>query len=160
MSLLQCGGMGGSEGELIDLTHQFFKVYPDYLFCRALAFNITTLVMTHEDALEILTKKAGAAQQNRQPITDKLDQRIIMIEGGPVRIKDLSLRESMSQKDEVLIEIANFYLKHPYAHGRTKKIRYLPRYLRTFFLSVLVGHAKSRGLDLDYGAYFDMLRLL
>ena len=152
--------MEGTEGELIALTHQFFKYYRDYLFCRTLAFNITTHVTTHEDALEILTKKARAAQQNREQITEKLDQHSVRIQEHRVRIKDLSLPEIMSQEDGVLTEIANFYLKHPHAHGRTKKSRLLPRHLRTLFLSALVGHAKRRGLDLDYNAYFDMLTLL
>jgi hypothetical protein len=152
--------MEDTEGELMDLTHQFFKYYRDYLFCRTLAFNITTNVTTHEDALEILTKKARAAEQNREQISEKLDQHSVTIHEKPVRIKDLSLREIMIQEDSVLTGIANFYLKHPHAHGRTKKSRLLPRYLRTLFLSALIGHAKRRGLDLDYNAYFDMLTLL
>jgi hypothetical protein len=152
--------MEDTEGELMDLTHQFFKYYRDYLFCRTLAFNITTNVTTHEDALEILTKKARAAEQNREQISEKLDQHSVTIHEKPVRIRDLSLREIMIQEDSVLTEIANFYLKHPHAHGRTKKSRLLPRYLRTLFLSALIGHAKRRGLDLDYNAYFDMLTLL
>ena len=152
--------MEGTEGELVGLTHQFFKLYPDYLFCRTLAFNITTNVTTHEAALEILTKKARAAKQNRDQISEKLDHHSVTIQDKPVRIKQLSLREILEQEDEGLTEIANFYLKHPHAHGRTKKSRLLPRYVRTLFLSALIGHAKRRGLDLDYNAYFDMLTLL
>lgn len=152
--------MEGTEGELIGLTHQFFKYYPDYLFCRTLAFNITTNVTTHEAALEILTKKARAAEQNREQISEKLDHHSVTIQEKPVRIKELSLREIMGQEDEGLTEIVNFYLKHPHAHGRTKKSRLLPRYVRTLFLSALIGHAKRRGLDVDYNAYFDMLTLL
>ena len=152
--------MEGPERELVDLTRQFFKQYPDYLFCRTLAFNITTHVTTHEDALEILTKKARAAEQNREQIAEKLDHHSVTIQEKPVRIKDLSLREIMGQEDEVLTEVANFYFKHPHAHGRTKKSRLLPRTVRTVFLSALIGHAKRRGLDLDYAACFDMLTLL
>ena len=152
--------MGGTKGELIDLTHQFFKYYPDYLFCRTLAFNITSQVTTHEDALDILSRKARAAEQNREQISEKLDRYSVSVQEKPVRIKELSLREIMGQADGVLTEIANFYLKHPHAHGRTRKSRLLPRYVRTLFLSALIGHAKRRGLDLDYDAYFDMLTLL
>jgi len=152
--------MEGTEGGLIDLTHQFFQYYPDYLFCRTLAFNITTNVTTHEDALEILISKARAADQNREQISEKLDHHSVRIQRKTARIKKLSLRAIMGQEDEVLTQIANFYLKHPYAHGRTKKSRLLPRYVRTFFLSALIGHSKRRGLDLDYNAFFDMLTLL
>ncbi len=152
--------MGGTKGELIDLTHQFFRYYPDYLFCRTLAFNMTTHVTTHEDALDILTSKARAAEQNREQISEKLDRYSVVIQKEPVCIKGLSLREMVGQGDSVLTEIANFYLKHPHAHGRTGKSRLLPRYVRTLFLSALIGHAKRRGLDLDYDAYFDMLTLL
>ncbi len=152
--------MEGTEGELIDLTHQFFKYYPDYLFCRTLAFNITTNVTTHEDALDILISKARAADENREQISEKLDRHSVRIAERPARIKELSLREIMEQEDQVLTEIANFYLKHPHAHGRTKKNRLLPRYVRTLFLSALIGHSKRRGLDLDYNAFFDMLTLL
>ena len=152
--------MEGTDGGLIDLTHQFFKYYPDYLFCRTLAFNITTNVTTHEDALEILISKARAADQNREQISEKLDRHSVRIAEGPARIRELSLREIMGQEDGVLTEIANFYLKHPHAHGRTKRTRLLPRSVRTMFLSVLIGHAKRRGIDLDYSTYFDMLTLL
>ena len=152
--------MERTEEELIGLTHQFFKYYPDYLFCRTLAFNITTNVTTHEAALEILIKKARAAEQNREKISEKLDHRSVTIQENPIRIKKLSLREIMGQADEVLTEIVNFYLKHPHAHGRTRKSRLLPRYFRTLFLSALIGHAKRRGLHLDYNAYFNMLTQL
>ncbi|MEE2822874.1 MAG: hypothetical protein VYA53_07810 [Acidobacteriota bacterium] len=152
--------MEGKEGERTNLTRQFFKHYPDYLFCRTLAFNVTTDVMTRENAFEVLTKKVQATERNQEQITEKLDCRVITIQGNQVRIKDLSLREVMSQEDEVLTKILNFYLKHPHAHGRTKRTRLLPRFVRTMFLSVLIGHAKRRSIDLDYSTYFDMLTLL
>ena len=152
--------MGNSERTLRRLTHHFFQYYPDYVFCRTLAFNVQNNVATHQGAIEVLAKKARAAQQNREEIDEKLDRYCVMVQGKPDRIKDLSLREIMGQEDAVLTEIANFYFKHPYAHGRTKRIRLLPRWIRTFFLSAFIGHAKRRGLDLDYDAYFDMLTLL
>ena len=115
---------------------------------------------TYESATSILAKRARAAEQNRQQINEKLNHYKVEIHGQPDRVKDLSLGEIIRQEDPVLQEIINFYFKHPYAHRRTKKSRLLPRWIRTFFLSALLGHAKKRELDLDYDAYFDMLRLL
>jgi len=126
------------------LTHDFFQAYPDYTFCRTLAANIIDRVTTYESATTILAKRARAAEQNRQQIDEKLDHYKVSIHGQLARIKDLSLREIIKQEDTV----------------RTKKSRLLPRWIRTFFLSALLGHAKERELDLDYDANFDMLRLL
>ena len=152
--------MESEEARLRTLTHDFFQAYPDYIFCRTLGTNIINRVTTYESATTILAKRARAAEQNRQQIDEKLDHYSVDIRGQPSRVKDLSLREIIRQEDPELREIANFYLNHPYAHRRTKKSRLLPRWIRTFFLSALLGHAKDRKLDLDYDAYFDMLRLL
>ena len=152
--------MGSEEERLRRLTHDFFQSYPDYTFCRTLAVNIIDNVTIYESATAILAKRARAAKQNRQQIDEKLDHYTVNIHGQPGRVKELSLREIIRQEDSVLREIANFYFKHPYAHSRTKKSHLLPRWIRTFFLSALLGHAKNRKLDLDYDAYFDMLRLL
>ena len=142
------------------LTHEFFLYYPDYQFCRTLALNIQNNVTTHEDAMEILAKKNRATVENRVEIEAQLNRRTILINKRRVLVRSLSLREIMNQEDAVLEEILKIYFKHPYAHRRTKKFRFLPRWIRTMFLSTLVGHANSRGLDLDYDAYFDMLTLL
>lgn len=143
-----------------DLIRRFFRRYPDYAFCRALALNIENQVTTHAHALEMLARKSQAAEENRAEIEKKLEQRSVLIDGQWVRIKDLSPRRIMDQPDEVLKEIMDFYFKHPYAHGRTYRTRCLPRVMRTLFLSGLVGHAKRRGIDLDYDAYFEVLTLL
>jgi len=142
------------------LTHEFFLYYPDYQFCRTLALNIENNVTTYENAVVILAKKSWASMENRAEIEDKLDRRTVLINQQRVPIKSLTLKEIMSQEDAVLKEVLEIYFKNPYAHGRTKRTRFLPRWIRTIFLSTLVGHAKSRGLDLDYDAYFDMLTLL
>ncbi len=142
------------------LTHEFFLYYPDYQFCRTLALNIENNVTTYENAVVILAKKSRASRENRAEIEDKLDRRTVLINEQRVPIKSLTLKEIMSQEDAVLKEVLEIYFKNPYAHGRTKRTRFLPRWIRTIFLSTLVGHAKSRGLDLDYDAYFDMLTLL
>ena len=152
--------MESEERRLRTLTRNFFQSYPDYHFCRTLAWNIINNVTTYESATGMLAKKARAAELNREQIDEKLDHFSVTIHGKLGRIRDLSLREIIQQEDSALKEIADFYFKHPYAHGRTKKSRLLPRYIRTLFLSVLVGHAKHRGLDLDYDACFDMIRLL
>jgi response regulator of citrate/malate metabolism len=152
--------MNADQRDMRQLTHEFFQYYPDYLFCRTLAFNIKNSVTTYEDGLTMLAKKARASQENRQQIDEKLDRRSVTIDGQRVPIKDLTLRQIMSQEDAVLKEILEVYCKNPYAHGRTSKRRFLPRWVRTIFLSTLLGHAKGRGLDLDYDAYFDMLTLV
>ncbi len=152
--------MESEEERFRTLTHDFFQAYPDYTFCRTLAANIIDHVTTYESATAILAKRARATEQNRQQIDEKLDHHKVEIHGKPARVRDLSLGDILRQKDPVLREITNFYFKHPYAHRRTKKSRLLPRWFRTFFLSALLGNAKKRDLDLDYDAYFDMLRLL
>lgn len=151
----------GAEGRNVhELTREFFKYYPDYAFCRALAVNIKNNVTTYRNAIEMLARKSWTAEQNSGQIREKLDQRSVTINGQWVCIKDLSLRKIMDQPDNLLKEIADFYFKHPYAHGRTKRSRFLPRALRTLFLSILLGHAKRRGILLDYEAYFETLTLL
>ena len=143
-----------------ELTREFFKLYPDYPFCQALAINIKENVTTYRVAIEILAKKSWAEEQNRKQIREKLDSRGVVIHKHRMLLKNLSLRRIMDQEDEVLKEIAKFYFKHPYAHRRTRKTRLLPRTVRTLFLSVLLGHARRRGIDLDYAMYFEILRLL
>ena len=144
-----------------ELIHEFFGYYPDYEFCRTLALNIEESVTDYQESIEILSRKAHAAEQNREAIAEKLDQRTVTIDGHPTTIKDLSLTRIIGLSDDrILSEIVSFYLKHPYAHGRTRTTRLLPRWGRTLFLSALIGHAKRRGLELDYHACFDLLKLL
>ena len=152
--------MPGRDKSLRGLTHEFFGYYPDYLFCQTLALNVENGVTAYQDALDLLARKARAARENSNEIEERLDRRKINVGGRQVRIKELSLREIMGQDEAVLKEIAVFYLKHPYAHGRTRRIRFLPRWARTLFLSALFGHCKRHELDLDYNACFDLLRLL
>lgn len=143
-----------------ELIREFFQYYPDYELCRALAENIKQNVTTYPKALEVLARKARAEEQNRRQIEEKLANRALFMEGRWVPLKDLSLRQLMDWPDDVLKQALEFYFKHPYAHGRTKKTRLLPRSIRTIFLSALLGHAKRRGIDLDYESYFEILKLL
>lgn len=152
--------MQAEQKTLRQLTHEFFHHHPDYAFCRALAFNIKSSVTTYESALEILVARSRAVKENRQEIEEKLARRVVQINEKQVRIKNLSLTQIIKQDNATLQEIVELYVKHPFAFGRTKKSRLLPRWIRTFFLSTLLGHAKHRGLDLDYEAHFDMLTLL
>jgi len=152
--------MPGREIPLRDLIHEFFGYYPDYLFCQTLGLNIKEGTTSYHDAVEILIKKARAAEQNREEIQAKLDRRTIQVQGVATPIRELSLRNILCQDDEIVREIAVFYFKHPYAHSRTGRSRFLPRWFRTLFLSALVGNCRKRNLDMDYGAYFDTLKLL
>ena len=152
--------MPGREKPLRHLIHEFFGYFPDYRFCQTLALNIEEGTTTYQGAVEILIKKARAAEQNRDEIRAKLDRRTVDVRGTAIPIRDLSLREILRQDDEVIREIALFYFKHPYAHNRTGRTRLLPRWCRTLFLSALLGHCRKRNLDMDYDVYFDTLTLL
>jgi len=143
-----------------ELTRQFFKDYPDYAFCQTLAENVQARVVSYPNALALLGKKALAAQENLETIEEQLNARTVVVEGHPRRIVEFSLREAMRLDDKALEDLLRFYFKHPYAHGRTFRTRLLPRWIRAFFLNVLVGHACRRGLPLDYESYFQMLKLL
>ena len=142
------------------LTHELFTHYPDYALSRTLAENIANQVTTHPEAIAILARKAEAARQNRERIQQTLDRRSIHLENRRILLKDLSLTQITRLQDRELKEVLDFYFKHPYAHGRTKTSRLLPRWLRSFFLSALLGHARRRNIQLDYASYFDLLRLL
>lgn len=153
-------GQVASDRSVPELIRQFFKDYPDYSFCQTLAENVHTRVVTYPNALALLGKKALAARENVEAIEEQLKARTIVVNGRPRRIADFSLRQAMSLDDEPLTDFLKFYFKHPYAHGRTLRTKLLPRWLRAFFLNVLVGHACRRGVRLDYDSYFQMLKLL
>ena len=148
------------EKSVCELTREFFDYYPDYVLCRTLAINIKNNIITYHNAVGMLAKKASAAEQNRNRIEEKLNRRTVRVNNQLTPIKNLTLGQIMRQEDRVIKEIVDFYFKHPYAHGRTRRTRFLPRWGRTLFLSTLLGHAKRRGIQLDYTDYFEILRLL
>ncbi len=152
--------MESAKNPVPELTQEFFSYYPDYLLCRTLAINVVNKNTTYAKAIDMMAKKARAAEQNQALIDEKLDLKTVSIAGRTVRLKDLSLNQILKLKDEVLKEILLFYLKSPYAHGRTKRSRWLPRWARTSFLSALLGHARSRGIQLDGEVDFEILRVL
>jgi hypothetical protein len=143
-----------------ELTREFFAIFPDYAFCRTLAANVLEGVTTRRQAIGHLSSKAWAQQRNRQEIQEKLDARTLLVGERRVRIKDLSLRSILDLPDPLLDEVIRFYLKHPYAHGRTLRSRWLPGWIRGFFLRVLIGNARARNLRLDFGECFELLTLL
>jgi len=150
-----------SQGKAVGaLTKEFFRDYPDYAFCLNLAQNVQAGIITYPDALSLLGRRAVAAEDNSQAITDQLNNRTVEVGGGPMRIARISLARAIRLDERALKQVLEFYFKHPYAHGRTRRTRLLPRWLRAFFLNVLVGHACRRGIPLDYESYFQMLRLL
>ena len=152
--------MKSVERRVRDLTREFFSYYPDYRLCYTLAVNVENGVTTYGDALSAMSTKARAAELNRGAIEAKLSLRSITVEGRTVRIGDLSLREILRLDLDTFRTVADFYFKHPYAHGRTRKSRWCPRWIRTLFLSTILGHAKRHGVDLDYATCFEILRLL
>ncbi len=142
------------------LTAEFFRDYPDYSFCRNLAVNVNKQLVSPANALALLAQKARAVQENRVEIERKLSTKTVVAGDRTLRLCELSLAQVMHLEDNALREALEFYFKHPYAHGRTRRTRWLPRILRTFFLSAVVGHARSRNIELDYGGYFRMLKML
>ncbi len=152
--------MESAKNPVPGLAKEFFSYYPDYLLCRTLAINVVNKNTTYSKAIAIMTKKAKAAEQNQALIEEKLNLKTVSITGRTVRLRNLSLNQILKLKDEVLKEILIFYLKNPYAHGRTKRSRWLPRWVRSSFLSALLGHARSRSIQLDGEVDFEILRVL
>ncbi len=152
--------METSSRKVSELTRDFFAIVPDYLFCRTLAANVLDGVTTHRQAIGHLSSKAWAQEKNHQAIEEKLDARAVEWEGNRLRIKDLSLRKILDLPDPLMDEIIHFYLKHPHAHRRTFRSRWLPNWIRSFFLRSLIGNAKARDLKLNYGECFELLTLL
>ena len=152
--------MESAKNPVPELTQEFFSYYPDYLLCRTLAINVANKNTTYSKAIDMMAKKARAAEQNQALIEEKFDLKSVPIAGRAVRLKDLSLNQILKLKDEVLKEILVFYLKNPYAHGRTKRSHWLPRWVRTYFLSALLGHARSREIQLDGEVDFEILGVL
>lgn len=152
--------MRSAEGRVRDLTKEFFAYYPDFRLCQTLAVNVENGVTGYADALSAMSSKARAAELNRDAIEEKLNLRSISVRGRTVRISELSLGEILRLDPDTCRTVVDFYFKHPYAHGRTKKSRWWPRWIRTLFLSTILGHAKRHGIDLDYGSCFEILRLL
>ncbi len=152
--------MAGGDKAVRDLTREFFRSFPDYHFCRTLAENIQEQVITYPQALQSLARKQEAQRENWETIQEKLDQRTVVQGGRRLLLKELTLRQVLQLDDEVLQEAIEFYFKHPYAHQRTWKHRWAPRWVRSFFLRVLFGHARSRRLDVNYEECFEILSLL
>lgn len=152
--------MKSVERRVRDLTREFFSYYPDYRLCYTLAVNVENGVTTYGNALSAMSTKARAAELNREAIEAKLNLRSVTVQGRTVRIGELSLREILRLDLDTFRTVVDFYFKHPYAHGRTRKSRWCPRWFRTLFLSTILGHAKRNGVDLDYGTCFEILRLL
>lgn len=150
----------GDDVPVGDLIRELFKVCPDYSFCRTLAENVREGITTHAAALGHAAQRARADETLRHEIEERLNRRSVHSKGKVVPLKDLSLREILDQDDAVLTDIVRFYFKHPFAHGRTRRSRWLPAWLRTFFLRALLGNAHRRQLDLDYSECFEMLTLL
>ena len=55
-------------------------------------------------------------------VLTKLNARAVAVNGEPRAIRRLSLREAMDLDDEPLQQVLEFYFKHPYAHGRTRRV--------------------------------------
>lgn len=152
--------MKSVENRVGDLTREFFAYYPDYRLCNTLAVNVENGVTSYGDALSAMSGKARAAELNREAIAEKLNLRSVNVQGRTVRISELSLGEILRLDRETCRTVVDFYFKHPYAHGRTRKSRWWPRWFRTLFLSTILGHAKRNGIELDYGSCFEILKLL
>ena len=116
--------------------------------------------MQYSDAIRALSLKAQAAAANTEEIARRLATVSVSVKGRPVRIETLGLRDLICLDDPGFKSTLEFYFKNPYAHRRCKRSRWLPAFVRSFPLRILIGHAKERGLDLDYNAFLALLKLL
>lgn len=142
------------------LIREFFRQVPDYQFCRTLAENVQEQTVTYPQALQNLARKREAQRENLEAIQEKWDRKAVEHRGRRVPLKELTLRQILRLDDDGFREAVEFYFKHPYAHGRTWKSRWMPGWVRGFFLRVLFGHARGRGLRLDYAEYHEILQLV
>lgn len=152
--------MHSPESSIREMACELFGYYPDYLLCRALAENVQAGRLSLASAIQQLASRARAMERNRLEIQQKLDRQSILIGGQAVPIRKLSLRRIMRLGDPELESVVRFYCKHPFAHGRTFRSRWIPSWIRSFFLRAILGHAKNRNLPLDYRVCFDMLQVL
>lgn len=142
------------------VARELFEYYPDYLLCKNLAQNVHEKNLTLAMAIQNLAAKSSAAESHQEEIDEKLNRQFAPWNGEEVFLKDLSLRQLLTLDDGALAEVVRFYFKYPYAHKRTRRSRWLPQWVRSFFLRVLLGHAKGRNLDLDFQTYFEMVKLI
>ena len=142
------------------LVREFFRIFPDYGLCRTLAENIREKHTTYPEALRQLALKVETTRENQVQIEEQLDRRSVAIEGKTMRIKDLGLRQISELSDDALREVLDFYSKHPYAHGRCKKLWWMPSWIRSFPLRFLIAQARARGLKMEYSDLFELLGLL
>ncbi len=143
-----------------ELVQEFFRMFPDYRLCRTLAENIREKHTTYPEALHQLARKVETTRENGVRIERRLDRRCVTREGRRIRIKDLGLRQIPELSDDALREVVDFYAKHPYAHGRCKKSRWMPSWIRSFPLRFLIAQARARGLKMDYSDLSELLGLL
>lgn len=142
------------------VARELFEYYPDYLLCKNLAQNVDENNVTLAMAIQSLAARASAAESHQREIDEKLNRQLAPWNGEEVLLKDLSLRQILTLEDGALADVVRFYFKYPYAHNRTRRSRWLPQWVRSFFLRVLLGHVKGRNLDLDYPTYFEMIKLI
>jgi hypothetical protein len=142
------------------MLRELFRIFPDFELCRTSVDNVACGVTTYGKARELMWKKAEGAKLNHREIRDRLDSKRIHDGAGWRTLKDLSWREIAALPDSPLTEVLQFYLKHPFAHGRTRSSRIIPRLIRTLFLRQLIGQAMRRRLKLDAAAAMELLELL
>jgi len=142
------------------VLHEFFRIFPDYGLCRTLAENIEEGQTTYPEALRFLALKAQASRRNHLQIERQLDRRLVVSKGEAMRIRDLGLRQMSRLSDDALRQVLDFYAKHPYAHGRCRKSRWVPAWIRSFPLRFLIAQARSRGLKMEYPELFELLGLV
>jgi hypothetical protein len=144
----------------LQIAGELFQIYPDYPLCRTLAENISVGQIDYSEATQQLAARRRVDDEASSEIKERLESRQVESGGTMHRIKDISVRQLSQLDDAALTQVLSFYLKHPYAHNRTKTSRWLPQLIRSFFLRVLVAHARRRNLDLEYQSYFELLRVL
>jgi len=142
------------------LIQEFFRIFPDYLLCKTLVENIKENQTTYAEALRQLNLKVKAFYENRVQIKNQLNRRSVLVGNERIQIKDLRLLQMARLPNNALQEVLRFYFKNPYAHGRCKECKWIPSWFRTFALRYLIGQARSRGIQMEYSEYFELIRLL
>jgi hypothetical protein len=142
------------------LARELFNYHPDYILCKNLAENVRAENITLASAIQQLAARTSAAESHRGEIEERLDQRTVPWNGGQLLLKQMSLRQLIALDDSTLTEVVRFYFKYPYAHKRTRRSKWLPQWVRSVPLRVLLGHARQRNLELDFETYFEMIDLI
>lgn len=153
--------MSESQTSAPALLREFFKILPDYSLCRVLAANVSSGVITHAHAVQLLQTKASQTALIGQAIREVLDKKKVKVHSEWRLLKDMTLEEINRLADAQFSEVLHFYFKHPLAHARVAQPSlFRTRASRLKFLYDLLAESQRRSLPTEYAAWEEMLSLL